>query len=283
MRRVEDARGYDVPDWTALKRLDLPPAGRYPRVVLTGFTSSASLAAAKDKVKNSADVILLTRAQLWKHLTRRGSDLDVFEHPILWGRTDIRESPLSENGKKLVMTFLMGPHWALFKASDTENEKNSTTHLRPTPQGERHPIEGEDVVIGVLGLAPRYQAFELFKAAQGIMARASRLRTLSLTGTFELTLFTPKIPADHPAMQGAHFPTFESLRSLSIGPYLPILEMDAYTNFRIREMVKLEYLRVCGPELHAIECKLIAGEAACLPSLKQMTWELVEPCKPGVE
>lgn len=273
IRKIEDARKYDVPDWTSLKRIPAPAAGRYPTVKITGFISPLSMEAAKVKVKSTADVFVMTRALFWKHLTRRGSAFDQFDHPVLWGRTGLLDHPFNENGEKMVQCFFTGPHWNLFKADEKDKEKSkskSSDAKGGSKQKERHPMQGEDIIIEALNLAPKWTLVNLVKTAHNIIGRALRLENLSLTGTFELSLAVP-------------LPTFETLKSLSLGPHMPALETSAHFNNRLMTLRSLENLRVCGPMLHPLECQQIAGGGGFMPNLKRVVWELIEPCKVGME
>lgn len=257
MHLVEVAYDRDNPGWRQQLRL-AKPWYRYPRLLITGFSSPASRAA--DSIHSDEAVWVLSRAEIWKHLTRRGSALDQFDHPTLFARTGFPGSPINDFGRALLMEYLVGPWPRYFNVVNAEADNAAAQ------QG--NPAAREEETIEALGLAPQYTVCGINIAVTTLICRATNLVNLSLTGTLDLCL-------------SFNIETFQTLRSLSLGPLLPIWQDSALFKLSAPyQMRDLENLRVCGGFINTIEASQIAGENGCFPSLKRFQWEAVQTCKP---
>lgn len=251
--RLEKAVKANTPAENKGSTVSTSASVQYPELAVTGFSSDASRVAAQ--LQSSPQVFVVSRAQLWQHLTRRGAGLDQFDHPILFARTGFCSLPLSEYGHSLVGHYLKGPYRGWFNAEDAGEEQ------------QEDPAEHEERTIDSLGLAPHHTIGGLAGVTSNIIALCPNLVNLSLLGTLKLCLSVP-------------LATYGTLRSLSLGPLLPVWDETGSLHGCASKMRELENLRVCGAFVDAEEAKQIAGGDGCFPKLKRAQWELVESYKP---
>lgn len=265
LRRIEDVHDDLKPDWRTAKfprgaSSNHPP---YPRLVITGFSSAYSQGAAAAAVKEegqAGDILVLTRAQLWQHLTRRGAGLDHFDHPILFARAGLSTATINAYGQALINAYLAGPYRNRFNV-DGEDVAG------PNAQQQGHPASDEANIVEALNLAPRNTVRALTIVITDIVAISVNLASLSLVGSLDSCLSIP-------------VPTYRTLRSLSLGPLLPIWKTRGLFASRTGEMSALENLRVCGAVIDVEEARQVAGAEGCFPKLKRFQWELVESRRP---
>lgn len=272
MRRIEDGRRGKYATASASSSLagsssatPRSPSSNieYPRLVVTYISAAPSRAAAKVKAGGRGKILTLTRAQLWKHLTRRGAALDQFDHPIIFSRAGLRANPMTFYGIARMMHYLNGPHPKHFGRCyvvPTVKDESDDESLAPN----------ELRIINNLGLASVHTVHGLTGAAQRVVNFSSSLMNLSLTGYLELALAMP-----NPSL------TWGKLRHLSLGPLLSATTFSIFNSHHLK-LSSLESLRVAGCLLIAKEAKEIAGATDRFPKLKRFLWELVSshsPCE----
>lgn len=258
LRRLEAVYDKDsaVRRMTRMLRPSSSAPSRYPRLVLSGFSSTSNGAAATTSVQANSDVFVLSRAQIWRHLTRRGGSLDVFDHPILFARTGFRGNPINDYGRAILEHYLVGPYPELFQSEINADARQHETFA-----------EQEEELIESQGLAPKYTICGINIAVTTLIIRSTNLINLSLTGTLDLCL-------------SFEIETFKTVRSLSLGPLFPLWMDTSLFKLLPGQWRDLENLRVCGAYINAIEAEQIAGKYTCFPALKRFQWEMVSSCKP---
>lgn len=280
MRRVEDKKEIDIVPWRlspggpsqAPAKCRLGRCDHYPRLTLSGWEPLDSDDPHKDDDSTASDfsenVYATTRAQVWEHLTRRGSALDQFDHPILFARCGFNSAPLSDEGREMLARYLRGPHTDHFCCTEYQGEPHDHQDAEFDLMNTDRLYE--ERVIAARDLAKSNTMPGLMVAASQVINLAEGLSNLSIKGTLDLCLYHD-------------LTIWSSLRSASIGPLLPISKREG---FRLAErkaqLDELENLRICGVLINEDDADRLAGKKKeVLAKLKRVQWEWVHPLEPA--
>lgn len=220
MRRIEDAGGYDIPSWRAT-----PPGpprcpaicrfgrcGHYSRLVLTASRRGAA-AASEEK---DDDVFELTRSAIWEHLTRRGSNIDHFEHPVIFAAAGLDTVDAMGNGRSLLKEHLAGPYERDFTAAtygaclreevvlDESEEQSVSSAEDDSDNDDKKSSRSPDLP----SMAKNYNLPGLVGEFHILLNKTPSLANLSLNGYFHIFFGMPS-------------PVLSTLQYLSLGPLLP--------------------------------------------------------------
>lgn len=239
--------GYVRPRSPDSRPGDHSKCSKYPRLVIEGFPPLPKTA--KKEPPSTKPAFVVTRADILRHLARRGSITDRFDHPLLFARSGI----------------------------ETVNRASRNGQHR-YPLAERHDLDPEDFPdlfspshgFGVAGstslrsaevldplIANTATLGALLGHLRSVLSYTPYLANLSLTGFLERAVCGTRSVA----------PLLKELRSLSLGPPpLAWLRPMEFSHFYL-----LEKLRICGILLRDDEAHSISQE---LMSLEEMQWRL---------
>lgn len=276
MRRVEDVEEYNMPSWRhkAPGPVQSPPICRlgkcshYPQLVLSGWyveEAEGKIAVIEPPVPEK-NAFVITRAQVWTHLTRRGSALDQFDHPILFARSTFASAPISNHGRRIVGKYLAGPHTDHFSCAQYDPEPHDHDHEQMASIDDDRLYE--ERVIDQLQLCRLNTIPKLMVIAMDVLTCAGRLVNLSLSGTLDSCFFMK-------------LDTWSTVKSLSLGPLLPVWNEGLHFGERGVDFEKLENLRICGALIHEEDIEQIAGHVeGRFPKRKRVQWEMVQSIDP---
>lgn len=275
MRRVEDQHNYQVSSWRTTKAgppqapavCRLNKCGHYPDLNLTGWAHTHDEEGnLKSEPEPEENTFTITRAQVWAHLTRRGAPLDQFDHPIIFARCGFRSAPFNEYGRDLISRFLAGTRPDHFTPAEYDPEDSGDDDDEEEPDFD--PMRHEECAQKALGLAEWNTMWKLTFACIDIVRYSTNLVNLSLNGTLNLCLAGP-------------IETWKTLKTLSLGPLLPILEDGLGLEKKASRFGELESLRICGAPLTEKEADVLAGAGEGFPRLKRFQWEMVQAVRPA--
>lgn len=304
MRRVDDERGYLIPEWRDCMKDPPPPIPApceegtcghiYPRLLFTldaatGYTLSP---------EPGATFYYITQLQISRHMSKaHGNALtDRFEHPLVFARSGwpLPDADVADQGQELIGNLLCGPHsdedllphYGIGERCRSLLPSPDEVHKASIPEGPSHPTTDPDLpgagdaahYLRALSLplnasdepSPNTETLAgLLTMARVLLALAPALRNLSLTGTF------------HRLLCGQTSLPLGELKCLSIGPVLPYWT-SLFKPGALVQMVNLEHLHICSTKLNSREIDVITGVGHVLPRLTQVFWECVELDEPTV-
>lgn len=194
----------------ATSHISVLPCDRrdYPPLVLLGYSMAPP---SKDKAWTAVEPYVVTRSQLLRHLARRGSVTDRFDHPLLFARSGL-DLELIEAGQEVerkhnVPEGAAAGTWASYLFSPPDSPPD---YLLPST--------------ATLG--------SLLSLLHSSLSRLHGLENLALSGFLELAICRA-----HPTPLA-----LPSVRSLSIGPPAP----HGFGRVRLDKMRGLQHLRLCG-------------------------------------
>lgn len=273
MRRLEQASNRTVVSWKASKT---HPVGKdprdcchgkcahYPRLVLEGFEGRSKKAKKGHAEENT---FLVTRAEVKKHLTRRGAPTDNFEHPIVFAQCDLRLLAASHDGA-IRVDYERRRANSFYGSIDSEDESydlddvllryNDDDFSQPTelPLRPRSPTDSEGSAADTFDLL-QYDGISAL--ANSVLRRTPKVVNLSLTGFLGRCLQPPKPPL------------LATLRCLSLGP--PASPPGAMVDTENLSLPMLEKLRFCGDFLETSLARRISGQDGDWSKMRETQWD----------
>lgn len=221
----------------------------YPRLVVE---SGAEQSRTQD------EVFVVTRLQLYRRMTRAGSDMDDFAHPILCARSGL---PWFACGTEDI-THEGGSH---SRGGDQGEDFGDVFALSATASSTSSPATVPadlcNAVDPILHTAPTVGS--CLALARSILSLTPLLHTLSLTGFFERAVAGLRSPPD-----------LLALRSLSLGP--PASSWSVLLRLDHTALHSVEELRICAADLTPDKLSSRAGSDGAFPRLKKLRWDTVE-------
>lgn len=290
MRREEDeghhplepwAQSYDRPSTQPMPPPRTPSRCRrgackdYPHLIVPALcTAPRARSEHEERLDRQYNAFILTRRQIAFHLTHGTAGRDRYDHPLVFAHEGypLQDVDVDGAGQRKLRDLLAGPRSDLdqddffARASEEDaTQRSADSVTRDAREYLRHAAVSQplgDLLPGTESLS------SLLVLGRAVLAQASQLTNLSLTGIF------------HRLLVNAPPLTSTLLRCLCVGPVLPFWK----THISPQTMTKLndlEKLRICAEKLCPCELDIICGVDGVLPNLREVEWEIVAPEEPS--
>lgn len=243
----------------ALRLVDIPASAR---------SSSPSKQGATPPPKNA---VIVTHAQLLRHLARPGSLTDRFDHPLILRRSGLKvnvsqaelKGPTNLQPSNASYS-LQAMTWSIEREHEAHEWQRGLDALQDAPQ--QYTGSGDDGDLNAALLATANMG-AILRLTRSILDLLPNLTNLSLTGFLQEALVDAEPPKSLRDLSRVRLP---SLRRVSIGPPLPCWA----ASLPLTKLSHLEELRICGSPLPFNEAWAITMR---MSKLKVLTWSLGEP------
>lgn len=237
--------------------------GHYPALVITETSASSATTASDQPAPPGA--LVLTRTQLLRHLARRGSITDRFDHPLMLARSGYEVSVIvpperEETEEDAFRSVERGPRyetrtlkWDLMK----EKEWRELAALREDDDHAASKGSGEALNAPLIATASFASSLRL---VQDVLHLTTSLSNLSLSGFLER------------AIGSAHSLLDSAVKRLSLGPPPPWW----YFDLDLKGLEGVEELRVGGTALSESEVNDLVKK---FYNLGKLEWSIGEPWK----
>lgn len=199
----------------------------------------------------SQEVFTISRAQLLRHIARRGAVTDRLDHPLLFARSGFEIEISNPSGKRRNNDELDGARYKVRFSEEWDVDPcesypwSSSTFLQS--QGSLAGIDA--VVLSTATIA------SILRLSRAVLNRTTNIRTLSLTGFLEGIL--------------DHHQRVPSVLRLSLGPCPS--RWPAYVS--LEGLEQLEQLRLCGT---AFNVDILRDITRDMPNLRALYFSMVE-------
>lgn len=228
---------------------------QYPRLNLTGAVCSG-----QDNTSDNDQrpAFTISRAQVIAHLSRRGSVLDRFDHPLIFARSGVFYFVHNGPGRAGHDDSDIDPHGVTHRPLAWEDDSEDFADLfsqRGMPRDTSTSFRADTTLDPLLPNTATLGS--LLALARSVLGFTPKLTNLSLTGFLERTVCGERGP-----------PSLNVLRCLTVGPPPPYY----YTplNFGGLGCSRLEKVRVCGVMLLEQEIQSLSGWD--LYDIKEIQW-----------
>lgn len=234
------------------------PCHHYPALHVLGIPQSkgaGSPARPAPQPQAHNDAVVVTYAQILRHIRRPGALADRFDHPIIFERSGFKvmvTAPSTRGSKSYYPSSarysLQSSTWSpLLHAGHRWEGFDSLRNAAARPNISKSTSDSYSAVIFTATLGP------LLDLAQNVLYLTRYVQNLSLTGSL------------HSAVGGTFGRALPGLHRLSLGPTLP----NAVVNIDCPEVANLKSFRIGGEPITTLLARSLLANA---PQLKRLHW-----------